>query len=338
VSTLGTNIDGSVRRIDRAYEVRGMVSTITSYSDTSATTAVNQILREYTDFGLLEKEYQEHSGAKDANTLCVEYDYTGASDGLRLESVRYPNGRLVHYTYGSAGSDADNLSRLDAIKADNSGSPGDTLASYVYLGLGTVLREDYEEPDVRLDLWGGTSGSFQGFDRFGRVKDQLWYDYGSSADADRFLYGYDRAGNRLWKENDVAANLGTPVHLDELYDYDDLYQLLAVDRGNLNGTEDGIVGGTEAFAQDWDLDQTGNWEGFDQDTDGNGNNELVQTRSHNDANETGTIGATTGTNWADPVHDAAGNMTTLPKPSAPGSSITAEYDAWNRLVEVTGGL
>ena len=30
---------------------------------------------------------------------------------------------------------------------------------------------------------------------------------------------------------------------------------------------------------------------------------------HNDANEVGTIGATTGTNWGDPVHDAAGNMT-----------------------------
>ena len=59
VTTFGTNIDQSVQRIDRDYEVRGMVSTVTSYSDTSGTTAVNQILREYTDFGLLEKEYQE---------------------------------------------------------------------------------------------------------------------------------------------------------------------------------------------------------------------------------------------------------------------------------------
>ena len=102
-----------------------------------------------------------------------------------------------------------NLGRLDAIKDDNSGSPGDTLAGYTYLGLGTVVREDYEEPDVRLDLWGGTSGTYQGFDRFGRVVDQLWRDYGSSADADRFLYGYDRAGNRLWKESDVAASVTT---------------------------------------------------------------------------------------------------------------------------------
>ena len=187
-----------------------------------------------------------------------QYNYAGTSRRLAARVDPLPNGRLVHYTYGSAGSDADNLYRLDAIKADNGGSPGTTLASYAYLGLGTVVREDYEEPDVRLDLWGGTSGSFHGFDRFGRVKDQLWRDYGSSADADRFLYGYDRAGNRLWKENDVAANLGTPVHLDELYDYDEVYRLVNVDRGNLNAEDDAV--GDKAFEQDWGLDPTGNWE------------------------------------------------------------------------------
>jgi len=46
------------------------------------------------------------------------------------------------------------------------------------------------------------------------------------------------------------------------------------------------------------------------------------------------ITATTGTNWADPVHDATGNMTTAPKPSSPASGLTLKYDAWNRLVEV----
>jgi RHS repeat-associated protein len=135
----------------------------------------------------------------------------------------------------------------------------------------------------------------------------------------------------------VAANLGTPVHLDELYDYDEVYRLIAADRGNLNGTHDGIVNGTAAFGQDWDLDATGNWTDFDEDTDGDGSNELVQTRDHNEVNETGTIGATTGTNWADPVHDRAGNMTSMPKPSDPANSITAKYDAWHRLIEVSDG-
>ena len=37
------------------------------------------------------------------------------------------------------------------------------------------------------------------------------------------------------------------------------------------------------------------------------------------------------------VHDAAGNMTTMPQPLAPGSPYALKYDAWNRLVEVKDG-
>ncbi len=44
----------------------------------------------------LAREYQEHGGVKDENTLYVEYDYAGASSGLRPVSLRYPNGRLLH--------------------------------------------------------------------------------------------------------------------------------------------------------------------------------------------------------------------------------------------------
>jgi RHS repeat-associated protein len=42
--------------------------------------------------------------------------------------------------------------------------------------------------------------------------------------------------------------------------------------------------------------------------------------------------------WIDPVHDRAGNMTTLPKPSSPANGLTCQWDAWNRLVEVKGGV
>jgi hypothetical protein len=38
------------------------------------------------------------------------------------------------------------------------------------------------------------------------VKDNEWYGYGtgSNVDLDRICYGYDRAGNRIWRENPVA--------------------------------------------------------------------------------------------------------------------------------------
>ena len=44
-----------------------------------------------------------------------------------------------------------------------------------------------------------------------------------------------------------------------------------------------------------------------------------------------------GTVWADPVHNRAGNMTTLPKPSSLANSLTCKWDAWHRLAEVKDG-
>jgi hypothetical protein len=45
-----------------------------------------------------------------------------------------------------------------------------------------------------------------------------------------------------------------------------------------------------------------------------------------------------GSDWADPTHDAAGNMTAIPKPASPANSFALQYDAWNRLVEVQSGM
>jgi hypothetical protein len=55
VTALGTGIDGSVRRIDTSYEVRGMVEETTSYSSTSggSTNIVDQVLGQYNDWGRL---------------------------------------------------------------------------------------------------------------------------------------------------------------------------------------------------------------------------------------------------------------------------------------------
>ena len=212
------------------------------------------------------------------------------------------------------------------------------MAQYGYVGLGMIVIEDYPQPDVKLDYFGGTSGTYAGFDRFDRVVDQKWYDYGASAD--RYKYGYDRASNRLWRENTLTSGK------DEFYTYDGMYQLESAQRGDLTGTPPtGVT--SKNFAQQWDLDPTGNWAGFDQDDNGNGTWDLEQHREHNHVNEIDTddvhgdadnpITETTGTAWADPVHDAAGNMTTVPKPAGPASEFTLKYDAWNRLVEVRDG-
>ncbi|NUQ62918.1 MAG: hypothetical protein HUU20_10535, partial [Pirellulales bacterium] len=153
---------------------------------------------EYGSTALLSKEYQEHSGAKDGNTLYAGYNYdTTASSGvftmgLRPTSVRYPNGRLVHFTYGTAAEAGDAMSRLAAINDDNSGNPGNSVAEYTYLGLSSIVVEDYPQPDVKLNYDSGTAGEYAGLDHFGRIVDQLWYDYGAGADRDRYSYGYER--------------------------------------------------------------------------------------------------------------------------------------------------
>ncbi|MBM4094182.1 MAG: RHS repeat-associated core domain-containing protein, partial [Planctomycetes bacterium] len=174
----------------------------------------------------------------------------------------------------------------------------------------------------------GTAGEYAGLDRFGRVVDHLWYDYGASADRDRFTYGYDRASSRLYRENTVASAK------DEYYTYDEVNRLATFDRGDLNANKDAISG-TPVKEEDWGLDMTGNWTDFLQKT--SGTTDLNQDRSHNPVNEITGITETTGTAWIDPVHDRAGNMTTLPKPSSLASGLTCKWDAWNRLVEVKDG-
>ncbi len=102
---------------------------------------------------------------------------------------------IYHAGYGASGAMADALARVAAIRDDDGGSPGDTLAEYAYLGLGRIVTEDHLQPQVKLNDDSGTPGEYAGFDAFGRVIDHRWYAYGASADRDRYTYGYDRASN-----------------------------------------------------------------------------------------------------------------------------------------------
>ena len=119
----------------------------------------------------------------------------------------------------------DIMSRLASIKDDDDST---VLASYRYLGAGRIVTEDYEEIQVNLDYAGDTN-TFSALDRFGRVTDQVWNDYGATPDVvlDEYTYTYDRVGNRESRDNELK----TDGSLDESYDYDDLYRLIDFDRG-----------------------------------------------------------------------------------------------------------
>jgi len=136
---------------------------------------------------------------------------------------------------------------------------------------------------------------YTGLDRSERLIDQVWRSVaGSGTIMDRFQYGYDRAGNRLFKNNLLDTDLS------ELYSYDNLNQLTDLARGVLSeSNRDGIVSIEALYSrrQVWDLDAMGNWQSLS--TNGTG-----QTHTLNARNQV------TGVGSATLIFDANGSMTT----------------------------
>jgi len=345
ITDFGTGVERSVERIACAYTWDGRISLAVSYDD-----SLNYVARVWNGYN----HYGRYADLQDHNTSATWDDagkiYRFFEDGaigstgaeanyIRTDYLRYgPNDaykRNIYYNYPLSGV-GDALSRVDNIAAYAT-----EYAQYSYLGAGTVVEVAHPAVDDGLNLTYGSSGTYGGWDRFGRVIDQTW-ENDSSTVKDRFRYGYDRASNRTWREV-VPTSLK-----DEYYTYDGLDRLTKAERGNLTGTYPDYTGisGTPAVTQDWTLDALGNWTEFQWDANGDGDygdpGDLDQDRAHNAANE---IDGNSGDplygtpNWLDPTYDAAGNMTGGPKPGDEGESGGTEhtyvYDAWNRLVKVT---
>ena len=338
VTTLGSGVDGAVRRLSASYDVRGRAYKLTSWNNASVNSGdvVNECFFVFNSFRQLITDYQSHSGAVNTSTSPkVQLAYAdGSANTVRPTSLVYPDGRTLTYGYGATDGIDDACSRVASLIDDD--GPNTHLADYSFLGLGVTVVVDFTEPDVKytlVDLSGtndpDTGDIYSGLDRFGRVKDCRWYDYGGSADTARLKYGYDRASNRLWREDTVATSLSK--NFDELYAYDTLHRLADLQRGRLNGGHTSI--GSKTFAQAWTLDATGNWQGFEEAATG-GSLTLDQSRDSNTVNEITGITNSVGSAWVTPAHDPAGNMTTIPQPADPTVSFTATFDAWNRLVKL----
>ena len=321
VTTLGTGVDGSVRRIATAYDGQGNPYLVTSYNAASGGTVVNQVQRAYNGLGQLTTEYQAVGGAVNTSTTPkVQYAYTELSAGnnSRPTTLTYPNtgltaGQSETLTYTYATGLDNTISRLSSI-TDGTG----TLEAYTYLGAGTVVQRAHPQPGVNLtyiqqtgDTHANTDGGdkYTGLDRFGRVIDQNWYKPVGGTSTDRFQYGYDADGNVLYRDNLVNSAFG------ELYTYDGLNQVASFQRGTLNTAKTGLTG-SASRSQSWATDGLGNFTSVT-------TNGTAQTRTANAQNEvTSVSGSTT------PTYDAAGNMTK----DETGKQYV--YDAWNRLVAV----
>jgi RHS repeat-associated protein len=295
---------------------------------------VNEVQRTYNEFSQLAIEYQAHGGAVDTGTTPkVLYNYADGSDNtIRPTEMVYPDNtggnRKVGYIYQAFPVMNDKLSRVERLTFDNL-----PMVGYKYLGLDTFVYCEYIDIEIGWRLIsGGSPNPYAALDRFGRIVQNGWYDFDEAGTLDDIRYTYDRASNRTTRENMVAKAQTTPQYYDELYGYDGSNRLTTMKRGQLAS----LVSITNLqFQQDWGLDDTGNWQEFNEDSNGDGTNDLVQARTANPVNEITDITNMTGAAWVQPGYDAAGNMTTIPQGNEPAEGFTGVYDAWNRLVKLT---
>jgi RHS repeat-associated protein len=340
-TTLPAGVDGTIQSIGHTYDNLNRPLNITSYSSAGGTgTVVNDIQYAYYDATSNPvTSYQEHYGAVNTSTtLNVQYTYdtttTGSiySNQLRLQTEVHPNSRAIYYDYGSSGSSTAAYNATSTVREMWDGSPSGTgLAVFDYNGPASQLViATYPQPSFKLDHFEGTSGTYAGLDRFGRIVDQYWAGFSGTSDVDRIRYAYDYAGNRTYRQIDPA--IYPTENMDQAYTYDGLHRLLTSQVGTLSGT---TISGTPASEEDWTLDGLGNWPGYVQKASGTAT--LNQTRAASAANETSAISASIGSAWAAPAYDLAGNMSTIPIPTNLTSAYTATYDAWNRLVSLANG-
>ena len=182
VTSFGTSGDVSetVNQIDTCYDDIGRVHKITSEGVVDETEAVlNQIQYAYDGWGNEIQEWQALTGSVDTeSTPSVQYTYSsplpsgeGEGEGVmfvRLSAMIYPNGREVDYGYGETTSTptfaqtVDNIMSRLATISDSSG----TLATYTWLGVGTIASQTDNQPEISLDYSGS---NFAALDRFGNI-------------------------------------------------------------------------------------------------------------------------------------------------------------------------
>jgi len=333
------------------YSPDGKPTLATVYDDQAQILYQNQF--DYDDRGNLVAEWQSHTGAVGGSTPFVgyEWEYSPADETHgnfdRLLSLTYParpeatGPRELTFHYGSAPDAIDG--QLNRITAIDDSELGTGLATYSHMGGGSrrviagfgngVQAAETEQGDYA-----------KAYDRFGRLRD---LDYRDAVDEiiQRYRYGYDLAGNRTFARVTQSPATGTPNHDNDrsyLYSYDGLRRLVGADLGRLNNDNTAITPHpVVALAKQsvWELDNLGNWDLFERQTDLDGDGsygeagEGYQATVHevDSANQITShasfdaLGVPLGEDLF--VHDPAGNLVC-------DGTYVYQYDAWNQLVQV----
>jgi RHS repeat-associated protein len=331
-SNLATGVDASILKIVRDYDDHLRLSKVGSYATAGATTPLHEVSYAYNSFGQTTADRQEHDGAVDSGTREVGYQFApGTANTIRPTGMTYPSSTTTAIKY-TAGTAADKLSRPDILALG-----GADEVAYRYLGLGRIVGATYlathSTAPVHMTYEDGGTGTagdkYSGLDSFGRVVETQWKK--GSTMMQNASYGYDRASNRKWRRDDLAHALGgvQQNRHDNFYWHDGLYQIKERQLGNLTGTAPNYTGIDNLQQnEDWCYDASGNWQKY-----GNTDDSLLQTRTHNTANEITSVANPTGV--IQPAYDKAGNQTADIAPGDWDRQFDLKWDAWNRLIQVT---
>jgi RHS repeat-associated protein len=270
----------------------------------------------------------------------VQYGYaSGSANTIRPTSLTYPNGRVVDYGYGAHRNGiSDALSRIVNYK-DGFDRP---LLEYSYLGNSDVRHHRLSPNRKQSGPWWispsaptipiqaistvASTGSVESKTIAGTITDRPPIPtVSNTATIERAIESTEKTPSPPPPERNSTSCMSTTKSIVSS----------TWTEANSNGSKTGLTDTT--FAQCWTLDETGNWNGFREDDNGEDAWDLIQSRTVNPVNEITAINETVGATWVTPVYSRAGNMTTMPKPADSKQSFTATYDAWNRLTEIADG-
>ncbi|MEL7237995.1 MAG: RHS repeat-associated core domain-containing protein, partial [Planctomycetota bacterium] len=323
VISFGPGLDDTQKAVELTYDDTNFGRLVSASSLGAGDAVLNQILLDYDNLGRVEREHQSHSGVVDTlSTPSVGYGYTSLTTGaMRLAHVEYLDGRQIGYEY-------DDLGRLASVTDTAAGGFAfpETLETYTYLGLGTLVERARPDGDYFWtlkqqpgDSGGSDSGdAYVGLDRFNRVKQDRWFDDAGTL-LDGWAYTYDPNGNRLSKTNLLAGSRSEIYHGGS--GLDKLGRMTDFARGSLTADGTAMMGPINR-AQSFTYDAQGNQTST---STGDGQNDPVVSRTHNAQNQLTGVGGVGGNAV---TYDANGQMTTDEQ------GRTLVYDAWDRLVRV----
>ncbi len=143
---------------------------------------------------------------------------------------------------------------------------------------------------------------------------------------DQIAYGYDADSNVTYRDVITNTSSGTInatlANESQIYTYDNLNRLTNFSTGTLSiSGGSATISGTATENESWSLDALGNWHS---NTVNNSSGTVTTNRNNSGQNQVTTVGTATL------AYDANGNTLT------DQNGQTCIYDAWNRLVSVTG--